>query len=191
MNEAKKIKKREKADEKRAKQNPLGKNSKYNGGYKNIAKYSKEGREHLKLHKSANKNWQQDQSKFFKKIDYTNAPAKKSNVVPVNPEYVTAGNPSGWYSKGKESRPKSAKYIAKKEKAHAKEIRQIVNPMVARIIQNALETIGGPLSVEKPVVPRWKDRKLNQKKDMAANKEIKNRQAAKRLAKKEKRLTKK
>jgi hypothetical protein len=215
MNEAKKLKKQAKSDVKFAKQNPFGKNSKYSGGFKNVAKYSKEGREQLKLHKSANKNWQSQQSTLFKKVDPNRFAGivvrPKKEVTPVNPEYATRGNPLGWVSNGIADRPKSQNYINKKEKAFAKEIRKVVNPMVSRVIQNVLNELGPPIPAPVPVLhvqndrkvkpkkeikvpvpvvklPVWKERKANQKKEMIANREIKDRQHAKRALKKEKRI---
>lgn len=200
MNEDKKLKKQRKADAKAAKQNPLGKNSKYNGGYKNIAKYSKEGRDHMKLFKSANKNWRSEQSIYFKKVDYSNTPISmdvscKKIIVPVNPEYATRGNPNGWYSKNKDNKLKSQKYLDKKEKAENKMIRKIVKDIIDNIIINILSEFGHtpPLSVLNPVteiIPKWKERKMNQKKEMAINKEIKKNQQIKRALKKERRVLK-
>lgn len=126
----KKEKKLKKAAEKAAKQNPFGKNSKYSGGVKNVSKYSKEGREKMKLQKSANPG-----------LKYRRVYPKKSKSVSDTLKIIPKPNPKNTFPKKERVRLESQKKIRKRERKIRKEIRQVVNPMIDQIFKNVIANI--------------------------------------------------
>ena len=130
----KKEKKENKSAIKSAKKNPFGKQSKFNGNIKNVSKYSKEGREHMKIGQNLKTMTPNQKNSYFQDMQLI----KKENPTikqQDNPTIKQQDNLPKLKSTGikLEKQKKILKREKNQDKKVRKEIRSILNNIIDKI----------------------------------------------------------